>query len=683
MWFEFFVSALLCAVFLYLPGYVLLRTARLSRVESMVFAPFVDVSAYSLLAAGFAMVGVSSSWISLSVPVLLAALVAFLICRFRFGGCLSKLKAPSWRNAACLCLYIAIGIAVSAMVFVPSLTDADAFVREYDNIHHLGITYGYLNSSDWSSFHNTLYPAGDDEAIYPFVYSGYYPSAWNCIAAMGAQVAGASAPMAVNAMNFCISAFVVPISVYSFMRVSFANKPSVVPFGALFCVAFNAFPWTMLVYGPLYPNMFAFGLVPAMVAGFALVTRSGVARVRRLGLAFLFCIALFSCVFTQPNAVFSTGVLLVPFCLYRISTCVDERGHAGRKGVALKVLFGALFVLLAGAVWYLLCCTPFLQGVVTHYWPALRTTEGAIGDVLAGYYRLDVPQLLLSAIVLVGIVRTLIKRRYLWLTLSWLLANAIYVICISSDDPMKQFVSGFWYNDSLRVAAMAAIAAIPLAAFGLHGVVAGITALFGRFARVKNGGKSRIVLLAVVSAAVIFAVYRPVSTVSMRSDALAAFSDLASTLHAMYNPQGYDVYEREEREFVQEAKDLIPEGALVLNVADDGSAFAYATDDLNIYYRYLSDYDTDYETEDSKLIRNGLANIAEDDAVRDAVHRSGAEYVLFLDWGDDALSPVERKFFFTYGDGGKWQGMLAIDESTPGFELILAKGDMRLYRITA
>ena len=54
---------------------------------------------------------------------------------------------------------------------------------------------------------------------------------------------------------------------------------------------------------------------------------------------------------------------------------------------------------------------------------------------------------------------------------------------------------------------------------------------------------------------------------------------------------------------------------------------------------------------------------------------------MFLDWGADELSPLGRSFFFTYGDGWKWQNMLSINDETPGFELVLSRDDMRLYRI--
>lgn len=44
---------------------------------------------------------------------------------------------------------------------------------------------------------------------------------------------------------------------------------------------------------------------------------------------------------------------------------------------------------------------------------------------------------------------------------------------------------------------------------------------------------------------------------------------------------------------------------------------------------------------------------------------------------------VESPHLFTYGEGEQWRGIDSIRDDTPGFEAVLAEGDMRLYKITA
>ncbi|MEG0759780.1 MAG: DUF6541 family protein, partial [Raoultibacter sp.] len=73
-----------------------------------------------------------------------------------------------------------------------------------------------------------------------------------------------------------------------------------------------------------------------------------------------------------------------------------------------------------------------------------------------------------------------------------------------------------------------------------------------------------------------------------------------------------------------------------------------------------------------------LDRIASDKQVRDAVESIGAEYVLVLDQGEQE---GERPRLFTYENGKKWRGIERIRDDTPGFELMLSRGDMRLYHI--
>ena len=112
----------------------------------------------------------------------------------------------------------------------------------------------------------------------------------------------------------------------------------------------------------------------------------------------------------------------------------------------------------------------------------------------------------------------------------------------------------------------------------------------------------------------------------------------------------------------------------------DGSAFAYATDDIDVVFS-LFGLDPD---EDSVIIRQGLNRVAIDSEVEAAARRQGVKYVLQLDKGsvNGSLSKDASVNLMTYHKK-EWNGIMQVDEHTPGFDLVLAEGDMRLYRITA
>ena len=104
---------------------------------------------------------------------------------------------------------------------------------------------------------------------------------------------------------------------------------------------------------------------------------------------------------------------------------------------------------------------------------------------------------------------------------------------------------------------------------------------------------------------------------------------------------------------------------------------------MRTYYRYLRTYGEGGETEDSALIRSRLDSISYDDRVKEAVENVGAEYLLLLDQGRwYNPSDPDSNFFFTYDDNSLWAGIDYVRDSTPGFEVVLARDDMRLYRIT-
>ena len=111
---------------------------------------------------------------------------------------------------------------------------------------------------------------------------------------------------------------------------------------------------------------------------------------------------------------------------------------------------------------------------------------------------------------------------------------------------------------------------------------------------------------------------------------------------------------------------------VVLNVPLDGSAFAYAEDDINVAFRRYGPFNSQQQ----QIIRARLCNVASDSEVRETVEELDARYVVLLDTDFDDSST-----FFPNGTVGAWPGFINLDEQTPGFDLVLSEGDMRLYRI--
>lgn len=689
MWGMFFFSIFVAVLFLYLPGYFFIRAFRITPIVGLVLAPVVTLVVYSLLCIIYSKTGVLCSWTILFVPSLTISIVLFALLRgIHYGradvdlvSCGKGLaglspKATDW---ATLGLYVGVGMLVTVFVFVRSLDGPSSFVQEFDNVHHLGAIRGFVESGDWSSLGVSLYATDADASMAPLDISEFYPAAWHCVAALLVSALNVPVTLAANVSNFVFTAIMFPSSVFLLARQLFARIPLAVLFGAFCSLAFSAYPWGFLTFGPLYSNLSSFAVLPAVAFCFiALFSEEGNAR-SRIASGALFLVGLISLVFTQPNAVFTMGVFLIPFCVVqvaRLSTCIrlpEDRRRVARAG--LRVLFIVLVVLL----WTILFNAPFMQKVVTHDWPAFTSKSQAAIDVALLAFNAPASQIALSLFVALGMAYTLFRRQYLWITCSFLVMGVLYVVDVSSNDSIKFFLTGFWYTDSYRVAASAVLSAIPLACLGLYVASSAFRAALQWIAGKTGSGCPRKLLAPCgIAALFLVTVFYPNYAVPGRYEVHTAFGTVTEKLTAMNETKGARVYNEREREFVHEVQRTIPIDSIVINEPNDGTALAYGVDGLNAYYRYLRTYGGDNESEESRIIRKRLSEIASDESVQSAIDSVGAEYLLLLDQGDDRR---KEPYPFTY-EPEDWRGIDSVNDGTPGFEVVLSDGDMRLYKIS-
>lgn len=689
MWGLFFATAALVAVSLYLPGYLALRGFGMARVLAFSFAPLLGVAAYVILGLVYARLGIWSCWATQVVPLVLVGVVLLAIARkvrpgvgwVVFGLSDHGAVRPGSRisfDAACLAGYVLFGVTFAGVLFVWYLGSPDNYAQQYDNVSHLGTIQSFVNSGIWSPFASSSYSSAADAAINPLPGGGFYPTAWYSIAAMAVTSTGVSSAMAENVANFIFVALVLPSSVFAFVRVVLDARKSVVPFGAVCMLPFAGFPWMLIHFGPLYPNLSAFCMVPAAAAVFILVFQAGCTKWQRIGLACLFVVALVSLALAQPNAVFTLAVLLAPFCIWQASRIPLLGGKGGQQKAIMRIAFGGAAFALIVMIWLLLYKAPFLQSVVQHTWPPCSTVGEAFFDVLLLGFRAEGTQVMLAVLVVVGAIYTVVDRRYLWLSVSYAFACAIYCINACSGGLLKHLFAGFWYTDPWRCGAVASLVGIFMATLGLWAVwqaaKKGLSHLRG-----KSESGVPAMSLAVVTSCVVLSgtVFPGIAAPGSQSGAVAFWSVLGGLCGGA---ESAAVYDEAEQAFVQKVEQTVSADDLIINVPDDGSAFAFAADGLRTYFRYTREYDVPRETEESALIRTRLCDIASDESVRAAVSDIGARYVLQLDQGQPG---IPREYLFTYENGEKWQGIDAIRDETPGFEVVLADGDMRLYRITA
>ena len=127
--------------------------------------------------------------------------------------------------------------------------------------------------------------------------------------------------------------------------------------------------------------------------------------------------------------------------------------------------------------------------------------------------------------------------------------------------------------------------------------------------------------------------------------------------------------------FLGEVKQIAGDD-LIVNNPYDGSVYGYAVSDLNLMYRMFGQLGKG-ETEASKHIRHGVNCISYNSVISRDIKQAGAKYLLVLDYGENGHEGIDMP-----GDHkADWVGIDSVDDSTPGFSLVLSEKDMRLYAI--
>lgn len=691
MWATFFIAGLLGIALLYIPGSLITAGAG-CHISIFAAAPAISLLLYSILAIVYSIVGVPSGPFSLILGCLLISLIVFAVLKASLRRQKNSLveASPAVRkplistNILVPLSYLFLGTAITLYIYVKCMNGADSFIQTYDNVFHINLVRNLMDSSDWSPLHSNLFPVSLDNSIDPFPGYSYYPSAWHILCALVASITSSSATLATNAINSVFAGVVFPLSIYSLMTQIFSKDQSVVFFGSIITLAFVSYPWVLLMLWPLFPNAVSLALLPGLIALFINLFSDDLNLRQRVSTGVIFIISVTSFAFIQPNSVFSAAVFLIPFCISKIKTI--NLSHYARKSVGkrslphiprLNNLLILLFMAGCAVIWVVCFNLPFMQGTVQYYWPPLGSPSQQLFNILTLSFAGAKPQPFLASLVFIGSMYCMYSRKHCWIVGSYAFSCLIYFVSATCNDTLfKHLLSGFWYTDPYRTAAMAAIFAIPLAALGLSAV----SKIANSIARLvaKPNKYTNLMTTGLISCLTLLIVFYPSYYTSPSNDAafITPFDTIRKASLVQNNGSDSNAYDDEERAFVQKVMGIVPEDELIINMPYDGSLYAYGYEGINELYRSISGYGTDGESKASTVIRTSLCNISHDQTVRDYVKDLGATHVLILERDTERMGI----FFPTFAEG-EWDGILGITDDTPGFEVVLSQGDMRLYRI--
>lgn len=692
MWVEFALSVAVAACLLELPGVLLLRAFGVPRLESLGAAAPISVALFSLFGIVLGAMGVLGVF-----PVLLSGFAVSLICAVkllvgRIGLAAKKDSSECdkhtirWksREAALAVLVVVLSSAVMGYYFVLPLDSADSFIQVGDNASHMNYIASMVNGGSLSALDVSQYGAVFSESQMPSQESGaFYPNGWHIFVSFVSTMCGANIPLAENAVNFVFSAIVFPLGVYALLYRAFDGDLTICLFGSVVSCAGVAFPLRALVIHQIYPNVAGFCCVFSAVAlGVALMKSLELREHGSIRWAVGLVASVVGIALLHPNACFVVGIFLVSYAAFAfVPVLVDRSDLASAKRNATKVIAGALVLLAAMLIWLLLLNSPAMSSVVNYLWQWTVDPLDSLKRILTLGLRYGLPQYVLAILVFAAFIYGLTQRRGRWLAVSFLVMCVIFFCGAVGDPSMKRLFAGFWYTDPERTSAIVAIAAVPLAAYCLNGLYGVLVRQIERRAKGSDKKKDgllpgfstrRLDVLAICLAIVSFTfLYFPASRLGLATTAL---EENSGELSYVSNEDSAVLYNSNEQAFVQKALELIPKGALVLNMPYDGSRFSYPVNGMNVYYKTGISLDSDSETQASEEIRLHLADLSESDSVKDAVLSTGARYVILLN------DNPEKNQDSNAWDPNNWAGFEGLDDN-PAFGVLLAEGDMRLYEI--
>lgn len=641
-----------------IPGFLLSLALGMRGIFLYGLAPVFSVALSGISAVILSLTGVTwalGTFLAvLLAALLLAGVLGRLLERLLDRSTLHRQAAGRFRLDRPTFLGAAAGLAAGAIATAYNLVrifeHPENIAQRYDNVYHLNAVRYVLEHGDASTLTlGRLLKPGADVAI--------YPAAWHGLAAQVAGLFDQSIPLAVNALNIAVAAVVWPVGVLFLTRVVFGPKLLTLAFAGLLSAGFPAFPLGLIDFGPLYPNLLSYSVLPAAVALVVMMLRLRPASdTPLLGLLAALLVSVAALLLAQPNGFVALLALSLPPAAWAWTRWALPRFQQhGLRALLRPVIAAGLASAVFVWVW---------QSVLIGYdtWEPFTDYGSALGQALTSApHGRSIPFVIAAGTVL-GAAELYRRRSHSWLL--GIFAVAVLLYAVSAAAPrgsLRMTLTGSWYQDPQRLASLLPLPTVLIAAFGVSWLLGAIRTWTAKIARLLGAGKHAVLLSMLLS--VLVAVTAAVQSQRGAIDHMV----LEARAHHTYdgNPT---ILSPDELALLERVGQEVPADAVIAVNPWNGGALAYA-----ISGREVTQFHMNARSTASSLpaLATGLANAGVDSEACEVAREANVRFV--LDFGTYYLLDRASAHRYPAFDGV---------QAASNYELVDEQGEAKLYRVS-
>ncbi|OFI39822.1 hypothetical protein BIU82_01890 [Arthrobacter sp. SW1] len=677
-WWETLPTLGIAVLVFFVPGTALLWTAGVRGPSLAVLAVPVTttVVASAGIVFGFARIPFNPLSVA-ALTLVLVGVVAALRFTLRRKGIPSRLQAKdpdhglyprTVANKVVLCLAVLLPAVIIGARYMAGFGTPESFSETFDNVYHLNAVR-YIADTQSA---NTLTLGNLTETS-----KGLYPAGMHALLALVLMSGGQAITVAVNWGSILYAALVWPMaSLFLVSRIVGSRPLTLLGAGAL-SAGFSSFPYLMVAFGILYPNHAALTMLPVALALMIDATGIRSGKLRLDGNAIILLVATVpGLALTHPSALVALLMFASPAVLgvYVRAVLRRRRGELERRPF---VLWSAgAFAYFAGTLGIWIIARPPQSAA---NWAPFQTNAQALGEILGSAPMGTTVAWIIFLLTVTGLYVIARRMKTYWWSLSMFGIAAVLYLVVSAWPlgTFRYFMTGVWYSDSNRLAAMLPLVTLPVAALGVDWLIARLGPILARWAdrtddsvaaprplEPLRGLVARLQSPTAATAAA--AVVLLCAGVATQGGTLAMVQErLATTFETRSDSR---LVTTDELELMKQLTDIVPAGDMIVGNPRTGASMAYAFSGRNVVAPHI----LGARSESERLLMDHWAEAAYNPTVCPVISEKRAYWA--LDFADEEASPR----------GEPLEGTRDLaDDSAPGVELVKAVGKARLFRVTA